>query len=195
MIVESMAAEVRAAQLEASMQRPLEIERSTPARRELIAILCLIFLTWYLAELSNRFVDQFGLLSFVVALMLLGVSLRLWSNLQRERGLRLQAEELLHARRGTAIPDPDAHGAAAAAARSILTKRECEVLSLIASSCSNQQIAEALNISLNTVERHSANVYRKLGIRGRVEATAYALRSGIVTEESIERCRGLKGGH
>jgi PAS domain S-box-containing protein len=60
-----------------------------------------------------------------------------------------------------------------------LTNREIEVLSLIARSRSNQEIAEELGISLNTVERHVANIYRKLNIRGRVHATAYALQHGI----------------
>jgi DNA-binding CsgD family transcriptional regulator len=60
-----------------------------------------------------------------------------------------------------------------------LTNREIEVLSLIARSRSNQEIAEELGISLNTVERHVANIYRKLNIRGRVHATAYALQHGL----------------
>ena len=70
-----------------------------------------------------------------------------------------------------------------------LTDREREVLALVASSCTNQRIAESLQISLNTVERHIANVYRKLGVRGRVEATHHAVRYGLVTEDTVERCR------
>ena len=36
-------------------------------------------------------------------------------------------------------------------------------------------------ISLNTVERHLANIYTKLGIRGRAEAAAYAVRTGLAS--------------
>jgi DNA-binding CsgD family transcriptional regulator len=60
-----------------------------------------------------------------------------------------------------------------------LTHREIEVLVLIAGSRSNLEIAGDLGISLNTVERHIANIYRKLHIRGRVHATAYALQHGL----------------
>ncbi len=174
------------------MRRPIEFQRGTPALLELLAILSLIFLTWYLAELSTEFVDVYGVLSFVIALALLVLSLRLWSSLRHERGLRLEAEARLHDR--LAAPPVSPSAPPAPAERSRLTEREREVLALIASSCSNQQIAGALGISLNTVERHSANVYRKLGVRGRVEATAYALRAGYVTEASVARCREMTDG-
>ena len=36
-----------------------------------------------------------------------------------------------------------------------------------------------LGVSVHTVERHVANVYRKIGVRGRVEAAAYALKIGL----------------
>jgi DNA-binding CsgD family transcriptional regulator len=56
-----------------------------------------------------------------------------------------------------------------------LTAREVEVLGLIASGCTTQEIAERLVISVHTVERHITHVYQKIGARGRAEATAYAL--------------------
>jgi DNA-binding CsgD family transcriptional regulator len=57
-----------------------------------------------------------------------------------------------------------------------LTSREDEVLRLLASGAANKQIAHRLNISIHTVERHVANVYLKIGVRNRSEATAFALR-------------------
>jgi pimeloyl-ACP methyl ester carboxylesterase/DNA-binding CsgD family transcriptional regulator len=57
-----------------------------------------------------------------------------------------------------------------------LSERETEVLDLIAAGLSNREIAERLSISVHTIERHAANLYAKLGVRGRAEATAYALR-------------------
>jgi DNA-binding NarL/FixJ family response regulator len=60
-----------------------------------------------------------------------------------------------------------------------LTGRETEVLRLLAGGESNRQIARRLGLSPHTVERHVANLYRKIGARGRADATAYALRNGI----------------
>jgi DNA-binding CsgD family transcriptional regulator/pimeloyl-ACP methyl ester carboxylesterase len=60
-----------------------------------------------------------------------------------------------------------------------LSRREVEVLRLVAAGESNSQIARRLGLSTHTVERHVANLYRKIGARGRADATAYALRSGL----------------
>jgi len=60
-----------------------------------------------------------------------------------------------------------------------LTQRELEVLTLVAAGESNAQIARALGLSIHTVERHVANLYRKIGARGRADATAYAVRGGL----------------
>jgi DNA-binding NarL/FixJ family response regulator len=60
-----------------------------------------------------------------------------------------------------------------------LTERETEVLRSVAEGKSNQEIAATLVLSRRTVERHIANLCAKVGAHNRVEATAYALRSGI----------------
>ena len=57
--------------------------------------------------------------------------------------------------------------------------REREVLRLIAAGESNGQIAARLGISINTVERHVSNIYRKIEARGRADATAWAIRNGL----------------
>jgi DNA-binding CsgD family transcriptional regulator/pimeloyl-ACP methyl ester carboxylesterase len=61
----------------------------------------------------------------------------------------------------------------------ILTPRESEVLRWLAAGDSNAEIAHRLGISTHTVERHIANLYRKIDARGRADATAWALRRGI----------------
>jgi class 3 adenylate cyclase len=61
-----------------------------------------------------------------------------------------------------------------------LTKREVEVLRLIATGRSNQEIADELVISLNTVFRHVSNIFNKIGVANRAEAAAYATRHGLV---------------
>ena len=64
--------------------------------------------------------------------------------------------------------------------RSSLTAREREVLTRLASGLTNKEIALDLRISVPTVERHVANLYSKIGARGRVDATAWALRHGLL---------------
>jgi DNA-binding NarL/FixJ family response regulator len=61
-----------------------------------------------------------------------------------------------------------------------LSRRELEVLRLVAAGETNSQIARRLGLSTHTVERHVANLYRKIGARGRADATAFAFRSGLV---------------
>ncbi|MDQ3549387.1 MAG: LuxR C-terminal-related transcriptional regulator, partial [Chloroflexota bacterium] len=60
-----------------------------------------------------------------------------------------------------------------------LTAREVEVLRMIATGGSNSEIAEALFLSPRTVERHIANIYLKIDVHNKVEATAYALRQQL----------------
>lgn len=61
-----------------------------------------------------------------------------------------------------------------------LTPRELEVLRLIAGGETNAGIADRLGLSVHTIERHAANLYRKVGARGRADAAAYAVRRGLV---------------
>jgi DNA-binding CsgD family transcriptional regulator/pimeloyl-ACP methyl ester carboxylesterase len=61
----------------------------------------------------------------------------------------------------------------------LLSGREVEVLRLVAAGKSNQQIADELVISLNTVRRHVSNVFDKTGVGNRAQAGAYARDHGI----------------
>lgn len=70
-----------------------------------------------------------------------------------------------------------------------LTRREGEVLCLVARGQSNQQIAEHLFISRRTVERHISAIYAKIGAEGtaaRAIATAYAIESGLLGATRVE---------
>ncbi|HEX8330999.1 MAG TPA: helix-turn-helix transcriptional regulator [Segetibacter sp.] len=57
---------------------------------------------------------------------------------------------------------------------STLTQRERLILKLVAKGCSNQQIADRLFISVDTVKNHLKNTYRKLGACNRIEALVKA---------------------
>jgi len=60
-----------------------------------------------------------------------------------------------------------------------LTRREVEVLRLVASGKSNQEIAEELFISLRTVANHVTNILGKINASNRTEAAIYAARQGL----------------
>jgi DNA-binding NarL/FixJ family response regulator len=61
-----------------------------------------------------------------------------------------------------------------------LTRREVEILGLVAEGLSNKQIAQRLVISQNTVKNHVRNILEKLRLRSRAEAAAFAVRSRLV---------------
>ena len=69
---------------------------------------------------------------------------------------------------------------ASRATHPLLTKREQEVLQLIAEGMRNKEIAAALQISEETVHTHLKNIYEKLNVQDRTQALTVAIRRGIV---------------
>jgi DNA-binding NarL/FixJ family response regulator len=61
-----------------------------------------------------------------------------------------------------------------------LTARELEILQLIVDGKSNKEIADQLNLSVNTVAVHRANIMDTLGIHKAAELVVYAIRNGLV---------------
>jgi non-specific serine/threonine protein kinase len=82
-----------------------------------------------------------------------------------------------------AIRTTDARaGASATRGQSVpfgLTSRELDILRLIVDGLSDSEIAERLFISRRTVTTHTSNIFRKLGVSGRAEAAAVAIRRGL----------------
>ena len=68
----------------------------------------------------------------------------------------------------------------APAARTELTAREREVLTLVAEGRSNQAIADELVVSVHTVRNHVANLSAKLGAHSKLEALSIAIRAGLL---------------
>ena len=60
-----------------------------------------------------------------------------------------------------------------------LTRRECEVLSLLADGRSNRDIGERLHISDRTVARHLTNIFHKIAVTSRTQAARYAIDHGL----------------
>jgi DNA-binding NarL/FixJ family response regulator len=61
-----------------------------------------------------------------------------------------------------------------------LTRRESEVLKLLASGATNKEIARGLNISYETVKEHVQHILRKIGVSDRTQAAVWAVRKGLL---------------
>jgi len=61
-----------------------------------------------------------------------------------------------------------------------LTRRELEVLKLIALGLTNREIADRIRVSTRTVDAHLRSIYAKLDVRSRSAATRYAVDNGLV---------------
>ncbi len=68
----------------------------------------------------------------------------------------------------------------------VLTRRELEILSLLAEGLSNDEIAARLVISPNTVKVHLRNIFEKMGVQSRTEATMEAVRRGWIVVPGLE---------
>ncbi len=64
--------------------------------------------------------------------------------------------------------------------KSGMSKRELEVLELMSDGLSNQEIAERLFVSLNTIKTHSSKVYEKLDVKRRTQAVEKARKIGLI---------------
>jgi DNA-binding NarL/FixJ family response regulator len=64
-----------------------------------------------------------------------------------------------------------------------LSKRERQVLKLAAKGETNKGIADAIFVSVKTVEKHKTNLKKKLGLRSSLELAAFCLENGLIEEE------------
>jgi two-component system, NarL family, nitrate/nitrite response regulator NarL len=93
------------------------------------------------------------------------------------------ASKLLEALRTGGIP-ARGHASSAPVQDNVLTRRESEILQLVADGMSNKEIANQLTITEGTVKNHVHNALEKLHLTNRVQAAAYAVRQGFANQES-----------
>ncbi|MDO5340152.1 MAG: response regulator transcription factor, partial [Eubacteriales bacterium] len=62
-----------------------------------------------------------------------------------------------------------------------LTRREIDVLKMIASGAFNKEIASTLNISERTVKNHVSNIFKKIEVSDRTQAAVFAIKNGIIS--------------
>lgn len=78
------------------------------------------------------------------------------------------------------LPLPVDPSTRAQAGSPYLTRREVEILQLVAEGRTNKEIAARLWVTMNTVKFHLSNIYAKLGVSNRAEATRWAERRGLL---------------
>ena len=89
-------------------------------------------------------------------------------------------KQYVHPSLGAALLAPEAAGARPAGPGGKLSKREVEVLGLIADGLTNAEIAERLYVSVRTVETHRAHIHQKLNVRTRAELVRVAREAGVL---------------
>jgi DNA-binding CsgD family transcriptional regulator len=125
-------------------------------------------LTGVLKFIEYRFlVRDLSLEFYVGALAVLFTGLGVWV------GLRLTRRKVVIASPEFKLNEPELQ-------RLGISKREYEVLELIAQGLSNQEIAEKLFVSLHTVKTHSSNLFMKLDARRRTQAIHRAKELGLL---------------
>jgi len=125
-------------------------------------------LTGILKFIEYRFlVRDLSLEFYLGAVAVLFTAVGVWA------GLRLT-------RRKVIIANPDFKLNEAELQRLGISKREYEVLELMAQGLSNQEIADKLFVSLNTVKTHSSNLFMKLDARRRTQAIHRAKELGLL---------------
>jgi DNA-binding NarL/FixJ family response regulator len=95
--------------------------------------------------------------------------------------LRQPFDQTIHLARSRTLPLPGAPEPSLANGQPELTRREVEILMLVAEGYSNSQLARMLWVTEQTVKFHLSNIYRKLNVANRTEASRWAQLQGLLT--------------
>jgi ATP/maltotriose-dependent transcriptional regulator MalT len=136
-----------------------------------ILLLLMKWLEWRLVVIDHAFELYAG----AVALLFTGLGIWLAKKLNTPKSNPMIVEKQVFVRTYHFVLNE------AEVARLRLSKREREVLQLMADGLSNQQIAERLFISLNTIKTHAANLFGKLEVQRRTQAIELARKLSIIS--------------
>jgi DNA-binding NarL/FixJ family response regulator len=75
-----------------------------------------------------------------------------------------------------------------------ITRRETQILRLVALAHTSKSIAADLNLSVKTVQKHRSNLMRKLDLHNRAAVTRYAIQHQLVSEDLVGRALGITPG-
>jgi len=134
--------------------------------------LLLVLLKW----LEWRFIiidHAFEIYAGTIALVFTGLGIWLAKKLVTPKVKTVIIEKQVFANAGFVLNEAEVN-------RLRLSAREMEVLQLIAGGLSNQQIAERLFVSLNTIKTHTSNLFLKMEVERRTQAIEMAKRLGLI---------------
>ena len=137
-----------------------------------VMLLLLQWLQFHFVVMNHSFEVYIG----AIALVFTGLGGWLAVKLTRPKTHTIIVEKEVYVEQTAPVGIPDEK----ALAKAGISKREWEVLALIAEGLSNQQIAERLFVSLNTVKTHSSNLFFKLEVKRRTEAIQKGKKLGLL---------------
>jgi two-component system, NarL family, response regulator LiaR len=152
-------------------------KQAIPLKRTILIYgISLAALTGLLKYVEYQFIIKELRLEFyigVVAVFFTGLGVWMGLKLTKPKPIAIAASTL-HIEPKTSQPDE------AVASKIGISKRELEVLQLISEGLSNQEIADRLFVSLNTIKTHSSNLFIKLDVKRRTQAIQKAKEIGLI---------------
>ena len=134
-----------------------------------LLLLLLKWLEWHFIIINNAFEIYAG----AIALVFTGLGIWLAIKLITPKVKTVIVEKQVFAGAGFVLNQAELN-------RLRLSARELEVLQLMADGLSNQQIAERLFVSLNTIKTHTSNLFIKMEVERRTQAVDMAKRLGLI---------------
>ncbi len=144
--------------------------------------IALALLLGFLKYVEYRYVVRDLSIEFYIGIVALFFSgLGVWAGLRWANKHEAAAPKETAKATGIASPTPDME---ATLSKLGISRREHEVLCLIAEGHSNQEIADRLFLSLNTVKSHSSNLFSKLDVKRRTQAIQRAKDLGLLSSST-----------
>jgi DNA-binding CsgD family transcriptional regulator len=149
-------------------------------RTILIYGLLLAFLTGLLQFIEYRYwVRDLSIEFYVSAVAVLFTAIGIWVGLKLTKGKPIFFKDV------DTIPPTKEFDVDGILEKYNISKREHEVLILIAKGLSNKEIASTLFLSTNTIKTHSSNLFAKLDVKRRTQAVQKALELGLLSEDYL----------
>jgi DNA-binding CsgD family transcriptional regulator len=151
----------------------------------IIYSISLAFLLFLLKWLELRFIifhHSFEIYIGFIAIIFTALGIWLALKLSKPKIETVVVEKEAYVNRNENLPDRQAGFVrnASLVSRLELSKRELEILSLLAQGHSNQEIATKLFVSLSTVKTHIQNLFEKLDVKRRIQAVEKAKRLNLI---------------
>lgn len=150
-------------------------QRNKPTILYSLSLALLLFLLKWLELRFIIFHHSYEVYIGIIALMFTGLGIWLALKLSKPKTVTVVVEkEVFVSRNEDFVPDT------ALASQMEISKRELEILTLLAQGLSNQEIAAKLFVSVSTVKTHNQNLFSKLDVQRRTQAVEKAKRLNLI---------------